>query len=110
LALPTVDVHQDGALVGRRDDQRRHGDTATRRHGDPATRRPGDPATRDPRALTDVDLLDAIGERRGRYYQSSTPLREEWKRIRSHRPARGEDDPYELVAGQVEPQLPGMAP
>jgi Fic family protein len=69
-----------------------------------------DTATRDLRALTDAGLLDPIGERRGRLYQPSDQLREEWQRIRSHRPARGEDDPYELVAGRVRPRLPGIEP
>ena len=67
-----------------------------------------DTATRDLRALTDAGLLDAVGERRGRYYQPSDVLRSEWQGIRSQRTARGEDDPYEVVTGRAQPRLPGF--
>ncbi|HSC20634.1 MAG TPA: hypothetical protein VLC07_02800 [Solirubrobacterales bacterium] len=54
-------------------------------------------ASRDLRALVDAGLLEAVGERRARYYlaaESLTKLRED---IRSQRPAESADDPFELV-------------
>ena len=54
-------------------------------------------ASRDLKALVDAGLLEAVGERRGRYYlaaESLTKLRED---IRSQRPAESVDDPFVLV-------------
>lgn len=67
-----------------------------------------DTATRDLRALTTAGLLDPVGEKRGRHYQPSDQLREVWASIRNLRPARGEDDPYEVVKGRAQPPLPGL--
>lgn len=63
-----------------------------------------DTATRDLRAMSKAGLLDAVGEKRGRYYQPSEELRSIWREIRSHRRARGVEDPYELA----QPPLPGL--
>lgn len=67
-----------------------------------------DTATRDLRALTKAGLLDPVGEKRGRHYQPSDQLREVWAGIRNLRPARGEDDPYQVVQGRSQPPLPGL--
>lgn len=70
----------------------------------------GDPisdlsASRDLRALTEAGLLDAAGAGRGRTYHGSRDLRALWADIRSSRPRRTEDDPYETLAQQ---SLPGI--
>ncbi len=70
----------------------------------------GDPisdlsASRDLRALTEAGLLDAAGAGRGRTYHGSQDLRALWAEIRSSRPPRAEDDPYETLAQQP---LPGI--
>ena len=64
-----------------------------------------DSATRDLRALAKAGLLDAVGEKRGRYYRPTEELRKVWGDIRSHRLARGAEDPYALT----QPTLPGLA-
>ncbi|HEV7534391.1 MAG TPA: hypothetical protein VGP90_02080, partial [Acidimicrobiia bacterium] len=51
-------------------------------------------ATRDLRAMTAKGLLEAVGEKRGRYYHATAELRDAWRAIRSERPPRGADDPY----------------
>lgn len=62
-------------------------------------------ATRDLTAMKRAGLLDARGERRGRYYVGATPLRDAWHGIRRARPPRGADDPYQLP---TTPTLPGL--
>jgi Fic family protein len=64
-------------------------------------------ATRDLQAMARAGLLDAVGEKRGRFYQPSDELRATWTSLRAERPARGDDDPYALVAG-LQPMLPGL--
>lgn len=69
----------------------------------------GDPisdlsASRDLKALTDAGLLEAAGAGRGRTYHGSRELRALWADVRSSRPPRAEDDPYETLAQQ---SLPG---
>lgn len=54
-------------------------------------------ATRDLKAMVDADLLDAIGERRGRYYVAGEDLTEARARVRTGRPPRAEDDPFQIV-------------
>ncbi len=54
-------------------------------------------ATRDLKAMVDNRLIEAIGERRGRYYLAGgtlTSLREE---IRAGRPPKLADDPFDIV-------------
>lgn len=63
-----------------------------------------DTATRDLRAMSKSGLLEAIGEKRGRYYVGTPFLREVWRHIRSQRPARGVEDPYTLA----QRTLPGL--
>jgi Fic family protein len=67
-----------------------------------------DTATRDLRAMAGAGLLDPIGERRGRYYVASERLRDVWRTIRSQRPARADNDPYELTRSRLQPKLPGL--
>jgi Fic family protein len=55
-------------------------------------------ATRDLKALVESGLFRAVGERRGRYYLASATLRHLWEQIRSERPPRYRDDPFEIVA------------
>jgi len=64
-----------------------------------------DTATRDLRAMAKTGLLEAVGEKRGRYYHATEALREVWTGIRSQRPVRGAEDPYALS----QPPLPGLA-
>jgi Fic family protein len=55
-------------------------------------------ATRDLKALVASNLLDPVGERRGRYYVASPELRARWTAIRNERPPRFADDPFAIVA------------
>jgi len=63
-----------------------------------------DTATRDLRAMSRAGLLEAIGEKRGRYYLGTASLRKIWQDIRIERPVRGVDDPYAFA----QPTLPGL--
>ena len=70
----------------------------------------GDPisdlsASRDLRGLTDAGLLTAQGAGRGRTYHGSPDLRQLWSEIRSNRPLRAEDDPYDTLAQQSPPGI-----
>lgn len=73
--------------------------------GDPIS---DDTATRDLKALADAGLLEPIGVKRGRYYLPTQHLRQIALDIRAQRPARAQDDPYDLVAARRAPKLPGM--
>lgn len=61
-------------------------------------------ASRDLRLLVDASLLEARGERRGRFYVRAPRLAELDDRLRQRRPARGEDDPFILAAEAVNQQ------
>lgn len=63
-------------------------------------------ASRDLKILVDTGLLEAFGERRGRYYRASKDLLNESAAIRSRRRRQLEDDPFEIVAARAQPQLP----
>jgi Fic family protein len=52
-------------------------------------------AGRDLKRLCEVELLEPVGDKRGRYYIASQVLREIWLRTRNVRQA---GDPYEIVA------------
>ncbi|MGB2710953.1 MAG: Fic family protein [Conexibacter sp.] len=56
-------------------------------------------ASRDLKAMVDAGLLQPIGERRGRYYVASQPVRELHEHIRAARPPRDHYDPF-VVAQQ----------
>jgi Fic family protein len=69
-------------------------------------------ASRDLKKLCDAGLLEPYGEKRGRFYRSSAPLKDLRQSIRTRKPL---DDPYELVARQRKsvdqeelPRLPGI--
>jgi Fic family protein len=62
-------------------------------------------ASRDLRAMVDRDLLQAVGERRARYYLAGAPLRDLHERIRDERPAKAEDDPFEIVRDRRQLKL-----
>lgn len=63
-------------------------------------------ASRDLKVLVDRGLLEATGERRGRYYTASKEVLAEAATVRSRRPKKGEDDPFKVVAEQAQPPLP----
>ena len=54
-------------------------------------------ATRDLKAMVDAGLLEPVGERRGRYYVAAEELVETRRRIRSTRPPRADDDPFQVI-------------
>jgi len=54
-------------------------------------------ASRDLKAMVDGGLLEAVGERRARYYLASDVLTKLGEGIRSNRPAESADDPFVLV-------------
>ncbi len=62
-------------------------------------------AGRDLRKLCDLNLLNAVGEKRGRYYVASESLKE--IREKTREPKRVAD-PYEVQLTAVEPELPGF--
>ena len=62
-------------------------------------------ASRDLRKLCDLNLLEAVGEKRGRYYVASDPLKEIREKTREPRKVA---DPYEVQLATVEPELPGI--
>lgn len=54
-------------------------------------------ASRDLKAMIDTDLLEAVGERRARYYLASKVLTDLREETRSQRPPESADDPFVLV-------------
>jgi Fic family protein len=54
-------------------------------------------ASRDLKAMVDAGLLEAVGERRARYYLAGDALTRLREEIRSKRPAESADDPFALV-------------
>lgn len=54
-------------------------------------------ASRDLKAMVDLGLLEAVGERRARYYLAGNDARGLRKAIRSKRPPREADDPFRIV-------------
>jgi len=54
-------------------------------------------ASRDLKAMVDAELLNAVGERRARYYLGAEVLSELREDIRSQRPAEAADDPFAIV-------------
>jgi len=54
-------------------------------------------ASRDLKAMVDSGLLEAVGERRARYYLAGNPLRELREDIRSSRAPQSVDDPFTIV-------------
>lgn len=54
-------------------------------------------ATRDLKAMVEAGLLEAIGERRGRYYIAAADLIAIRDKIRAGRPPRAMGDPFQLI-------------
>ncbi|HEX5594210.1 MAG TPA: Fic family protein [Solirubrobacterales bacterium] len=54
-------------------------------------------ASRDLKAMVGAALLEAVGERRARYYLAATTLTHLREEIRSQRPSEAADDPFALV-------------
>jgi len=54
-------------------------------------------ASRDLKAMVDLGLLEAVGERRARYYLAGSDARRQREEIRSARPSREADDPFRIV-------------
>jgi Fic family protein len=54
-------------------------------------------ASRDLKAMVDLGLLEAVGERRARYYLAGSDARGLREEIRSERPPREADDPFRIV-------------
>jgi Fic family protein len=54
-------------------------------------------ASRDLRAMVDLGLLEAVGERRARYYLAGDDARRLREEIRVERPPREMDDPFRVV-------------
>lgn len=54
-------------------------------------------ASRDLRSMVDLGLLQAVGERRARYYLAGDEPRGVADRIRSQRPLKDADDPFNVV-------------
>lgn len=54
-------------------------------------------ASRDLKAMVDLGLLEAVGERRARYYLAGSDARRLREEIRSARPPREADDPFRIV-------------
>jgi Fic family protein len=54
-------------------------------------------ASRDLKAMVDLGLLEAVGERRARYYLAGDDTKELREAIRAKRPPRETDDPFRIV-------------
>jgi len=54
-------------------------------------------ASRDLKAMVDADLLEAVGERRARYYLAAAVLTQLREETRSKRPPESADDPFVLA-------------
>jgi len=66
---------------------------------------PDQTASRDLRALVNAGLFVPIGDTRGRFYVPSDELSAAWRTIRSQRPPRTTDDPFEIVRRGVQTTL-----
>lgn len=63
---------------------------------------PDQTASRDLRALVNAGLFVPIGDTRGRFYVPSDELATAWQTVRSRRPPRVTDDPFELVQRGIQ--------
>jgi Fic family protein len=54
-------------------------------------------ASRDLKAMVDLGLLDPIGERRARFYLAGEQVKVLWRDIRSKRPPKETNDPFDIV-------------
>jgi Fic family protein len=62
-------------------------------------------ASRDLKAMVDSNLVEAVGERRGRYYLAGKKLKSLREQIRADRPAKAEADPFEAVRNRRQLKL-----
>ncbi len=62
-------------------------------------------ATRDLAAMAGAGLLNAVGEKRGRFYEPTPALHAVWQEIREMRKTRPSTDPYSAAH---QPRLPGV--
>lgn len=61
--------------------------------------------SRDLRALVDAQLVEPVGQTRGRYYIARPVLREQRARIQAGRAPKETSDPFELARGQLQLSL-----
>jgi Fic family protein len=54
-------------------------------------------ASRDLKSMVDLGLLDAVGERRGRYYLAGEILTQLREQVRMDRPPKSSEDPFAMV-------------
>lgn len=54
-------------------------------------------ASRDLKAMVDAELLEAVGERRGRYYLAGETLSAVREKVRAERAPKSSDDPFDIV-------------
>lgn len=62
-------------------------------------------ASRDLKSMVDAGILDAVGERRGRYYLAGEILTQMRERVRMGRPPKSSDDPFAIVREQRQLRL-----
>jgi Fic family protein len=62
-------------------------------------------ASRDLKAMVDAELLDAVGQGRGRYYVPSSTVADLRVKVRETRPARSTIDPFDVARTELEPRL-----
>jgi|SRR6187549_165443 len=62
-------------------------------------------ASRDLKAMVDAGLLEAVGERRRRYYLADDEVRSLWHAIRAKRPPKEIDDPFNVIRERPQPRL-----
>lgn len=62
-------------------------------------------ASRDLKKLSDMEMLEPVGEKRGRYYSAGAELKAAWSSVRIRRFSA---NPYDLVNKKAEPRLPNL--
>jgi Fic family protein len=62
-------------------------------------------ASRDLKAMVDVEVLEPVGERRGRYYVASKTTNKLSAEIRASRPPKALEDPFEVVRSTRQLEL-----
>ncbi len=62
-------------------------------------------ASRDLKAMVDSELVEAVGERRGRYYLAGDPLVDLRRKVRAARPEKAHDDPFQIVRDRRQLRL-----
>jgi Fic family protein len=62
-------------------------------------------ATRDLKAMVDVNLLEAVGERRARYYVAGDTLTALRDRVRESRPPKSAEDPFRIARDRRQLKL-----